>query len=101
MNPRAVWACQPVAFITSARVAPPFRSSRPTTVAVLLPSRATGAAAAPLFLALGRALGGAGLLARLGLRGRALSPLCAHLGLPFCVCLTRPPPPLGVFPPFV
>src|SRR5437867_38129 len=40
MNPRTLWACQPVAFMIWASVAPPFRWSRPRTVAFLLPSRA-------------------------------------------------------------
>src|SRR5437667_10700687 len=40
MNPRTLWACQPVAFMIWASVAPPLRWSRPRTVAFLLPSRA-------------------------------------------------------------
>src|SRR3989441_7402677 len=40
MNPRTEWACQPVAFMIWASVAPPLRWSRPRTVAFLLPSRA-------------------------------------------------------------
>src|SRR5438874_8983892 len=50
MNPRTEWACHPVAFMTSASVAPPFRSSRATTVAVLLPSRTPPVLAAFAFL---------------------------------------------------
>src|SRR2546422_11222792 len=41
MNPRTLCACQPVAFMIWASVAPPLRWSRPRTVAFLLPSRAT------------------------------------------------------------
>src|SRR5213596_2250913 len=40
MNPRTEWACQPVAFMIWASVAPPLRWSKPRTVAFLLPSRA-------------------------------------------------------------
>src|SRR2546426_2875159 len=40
MNPRTLCACQPVAFMIWASVAPPLRWSRPRTVAFLLPSRA-------------------------------------------------------------
>src|SRR4051812_19391763 len=50
MNPRTLWACQPVASMISARVAPFARWIRVTTVALLLPSRATPVAA---FSALG------------------------------------------------
>src|ERR1017187_10044600 len=38
-NPRTLWACQDVACMISASVAPPFLSSRATTAAVLLPWR--------------------------------------------------------------
>src|SRR3989454_4856341 len=40
MNPRTLCACQPVAFMIWASVAPPFRWRSPRTVAFLLPSRA-------------------------------------------------------------
>src|SRR5438132_1680047 len=40
MKPRTECACQPVAFMIWPSVAPPFRWSRPRTVAFLLPSRA-------------------------------------------------------------
>ena len=42
MNPRTLCACQPVAFMICASVAPPLRWSRPRTSAFLLPSRAAG-----------------------------------------------------------
>src|SRR2546422_8575150 len=48
MNPRTLWACQPVAFIIWVRVAPPLRWSRPRTVAFLLPSRAAAGLVPPL-----------------------------------------------------
>src|SRR5947208_16216244 len=48
MNPRTLWACQPVAFMIWASVAPPFRWSRPRTVAFLLPSRAAAGLSPPL-----------------------------------------------------
>src|ERR1700730_1773330 len=48
MNPRTLCACQPVAFIIWASVAPPFRWSRPRTSAFLLPSRATAGLSPPL-----------------------------------------------------
>src|SRR5262245_42049772 len=48
MNPRTLWARQPVAVIISARVAPFLRRSRARTVAFLLPSRAVAAFAAAL-----------------------------------------------------
>jgi hypothetical protein len=50
MNPRTLWACHPVAFMTSASVAPPFRSSSATTLAVLLPSRTPSVLAVLAFL---------------------------------------------------
>jgi hypothetical protein len=40
-NPRTVWACQPVVFMISARVAPCLRRSSSRTSAFLLPSRAS------------------------------------------------------------
>src|SRR6266851_3507071 len=40
MNPRTECACQPVAFMIWASVAPPLRWRRPSTSAFLLPSRA-------------------------------------------------------------
>src|SRR5262245_46034290 len=40
MNPRTLCACQPVAFMIWASVAPPLRWRRPRTSAFLLPSRA-------------------------------------------------------------
>src|SRR2546430_12079776 len=48
MNPRTLWACQLVAFMIWASVAPPFRWSRPRTVAFLLPSRAAAGLSPPL-----------------------------------------------------
>src|SRR5437899_11721568 len=48
MNPRTLCACQPVAFMIWASVAPPFRWSRPRTVAFLLPSRAAAGLSPPL-----------------------------------------------------
>src|SRR5687768_4650117 len=39
MNPRTLWACQPVAFIISARLAPLARLTRPRTFAPLLSGR--------------------------------------------------------------
>src|SRR5437667_8893934 len=48
MNPRTEWACQPVAFMIWASVAPPLRWSRPRTVAFLLPSRAAAGLLPPL-----------------------------------------------------
>ena len=48
MNPRTLCACQPVAFIIWASVAPPFRWSRPRTSAFLLPSRAAAGLSPPL-----------------------------------------------------
>src|ERR1700689_3146932 len=39
INPRTEWACQPVAFIKSAPVAPPDRFSRSRNFAVLVPRR--------------------------------------------------------------
>src|SRR6476620_3424149 len=52
MNPRTECACQPVAFMISASVAPFLRWSRASTVAFLLPSRAL----AGLLVRLGTAL---------------------------------------------
>src|SRR5947209_14136125 len=48
MNPRTLWACQPVAFVIWVSVAPPLRWSRPSTVAFLLPSRAAAGLSPPL-----------------------------------------------------
>src|SRR5437899_4975936 len=74
MNPRTLCACQPVAFMIWASVAPPLRWSRPRTVAFLLPSRA----AAGLLPALPRfPLAALGLGGGLGL----LALLCRCLGL--------------------
>jgi len=42
-NPRTEWACQPVTFINSSKVAPPLRFNMPSTVAVLLPVRTLSA----------------------------------------------------------
>src|ERR1017187_8233209 len=83
MNPRTLWACQPVAFMTSARVAPPFRSSRATTVAVLLPSRAPPAALACLapLAALGAFFAGAAFLVALPLVGAPLAACALPLAL--------------------
>src|SRR5258706_15361945 len=39
MNPRTLWACQPVALISSFRVPPSGRFSRSRILAALLPSR--------------------------------------------------------------
>ena len=47
-NPRTECACQPVAFLSSFRVAPPERLSRSRTLAVLLPGRALAAFLADL-----------------------------------------------------
>src|SRR5882672_10743206 len=75
MNPRTLWACQPVAFMIWASVAPPFRWSRPRTSAFLLPSRAGAGLAA---LAAGfRPL--AGLGAGFALAGLVGFPLAASL----------------------
>src|SRR5450432_890444 len=48
MNPRTLCACQPVAFIIWASVAPPLRWSRLSTSAFLLPSRAAAGLLAAL-----------------------------------------------------
>jgi hypothetical protein len=65
MNPRTLCACQPVASISSALVAPPFFLSRARTVSLLLPGRAAGFSAlasgfvafgAPAFFAFAAAL---------------------------------------------
>src|ERR1039458_10074490 len=87
MNPLTLWPIQPVAFMTSASVAPPFRSSRATTVAVLLPSRAPSAFGFVAFLgALAACLAAFGSLAflfDLGLAGatrRACFPPLAFVG---------------------
>src|ERR1700674_18441 len=48
MDPRTLCACQPVAFMISASVAPPDRFSKSSTLAVLLPSRAAPAFLRPL-----------------------------------------------------
>src|ERR1035437_8032767 len=48
MNPRMLWFCQSVALAISARVAPPLRRSRSSTMDSLLPSRASGAASLAL-----------------------------------------------------
>src|ERR1017187_611529 len=57
-KPRTVCFCQPIFFITSASMAPPFRCSMATTWAVLLPSRGAAASfALTTFLPLGALLG--------------------------------------------
>src|SRR6185503_17478747 len=43
MNPRTLWACQPVAFIISFSVAPSARFSRSRAFSVLVPWRAPSA----------------------------------------------------------
>src|SRR5712691_11451010 len=48
MKPRTLCACQPVAFMIWASVAPPLRWSRPRTSAFLLPSRAAAGLPPPL-----------------------------------------------------
>src|SRR5205823_2201889 len=72
MNPRTLCACQSVAFIISASVAPFLRRSKPRTAAFLLPSRAAAGLPAALarfpFAALvGSAFGFAADFAFLGL----------------------------------
>src|SRR5258708_35950660 len=47
-KPRTEWGCQPVAFRSSFSVTPLGRFSRPSTLAVLLPSRAPAAFRLPL-----------------------------------------------------
>jgi len=47
-NPRTLWACQSVAFMIAASVAPSGRFSRSRILAALLPSRAAPAFLAPL-----------------------------------------------------
>src|SRR3954470_16238908 len=47
-NPRTLWACQSVALIIAASVAPSGRFSRSRILATLLPSRAAPAFLAPL-----------------------------------------------------
>src|SRR5688572_10090171 len=58
MKPRTLCGCQPVAFIKSARVAPPARCSRARISAFRLPSRAAGFSALAFGLALGAFLAG-------------------------------------------
>src|SRR5712691_6186216 len=58
MKPRTLCACQPVAFMIWASVAPPLRCSRPRTSAFLLPSRAAAGLSAPLARFLLAALAG-------------------------------------------
>ena len=50
IKPRTVCFCQPIFSMISGRVAPSFRSSMPTTWAVLLPSRTPLALGASAFL---------------------------------------------------
>ncbi len=74
-NPRTVWACQPVAFMISASVAPCLRRSRSRTSAFLLPSRAS---AAPC-LAREAFFGEVAFLPVLSACGVSGSPCCAAL----------------------
>src|SRR6266446_3874994 len=71
MKPRTLWACQPVAFISSLAVAPPGRFSRSRIWAVLLPSRAPDSFLAGLapFAPLGAFFAGLVFLADLALAG--------------------------------
>src|SRR5262249_38324285 len=72
IKPRTLWACQPVAFMISASVAPLLRLSSPRTVAFLLPSRAPVVFVAALRPVLA------------GLAGLAFAAL---VGLAFAACL--------------
>src|ERR1022692_1204268 len=73
-KPRTVCFCQPIFFITSASVAPPFRCSMATTWAVLLPSRGAAASfALTTFLPLGALLAAVVFLAALPLVGAPLA----------------------------
>src|SRR5664279_6409565 len=68
MKPRTLWACQEVASMISARVAPLARRSRSRMVAVLLPTRAPSAFGFAAFGALTAGFAGGRLLG-LGDRG--------------------------------
>src|ERR1017187_5976252 len=73
-RPRTARCCQPIFFITSASVAPPFRCSMATTWAVLLLSRGAAASfALTAFLPLGALLGAVVFLAALPLAGAPLA----------------------------
>src|SRR5579872_2789345 len=74
MNPLTLWACQEVASMRSARLAPFALRRRSSTVAVLLPSRgpvASGALAA--FFPLGAFLAGVAFLVALAFAGAPLA----------------------------
>src|SRR5580658_7965913 len=83
MNPLTVCFCHPILSIISARVAPFLRWSMATTWDVLLPSRGCGFLRLGGSFALGRILGGSGLLGGLALRGRTLGQLGGTFGLTF------------------
>src|SRR5256885_217364 len=98
MNPRTLCFCQPVAFMIWARVAPPFRWSRPRTVAFLLPSRAAAGllpALAGFALAALAGFAFAGVLAFLPFFAAALA-LLALFGAVVAVSAGLPPSRLWI-----